>query len=92
MQALSIKKPHFHLARWWNSIFLKTKVIRFMTSVLRSGILRLKFGFFALIHLFDQISRRKDGFFIVIHLFGRMPHQKDGFFVFIHLFGRHSDF
>ena len=92
MQALSIKKIHFHLARWWNSIFLKTDVFHFMTSVLRSSILRYKDGFFAFIHVFEHISRRKDEFFIVIHLFGRMPHRKDGFFGFIHLFDRHSDF
>ena len=92
MQALSIKKIHFHLARWWNSIFFKTNVVRFMTSVPQSSILRYKDGFFAFIHVFDHISRRRDEFFIVIHLFGRMPHQKDGFFAFIHLCGRHSDF
>lgn len=92
MQALSIKKIHFHLARWWNSIFFKTNVVRFMTSVPQSSILRYKDGFFAFIHVFEHISRRKDEFFIVIHLFGRMPHRKDGFFGFIHLFDRHSDF
>ena len=92
MQALSIKKIHFHLARWWNSIFFKTNVVRFMTSEPQSSILRYKDGFFAFIHVFDHISRRRDEFFIVIHLFGRMPHQKDGFFAFIHLCGRHSDF
>ncbi|WP_177187540.1 hypothetical protein [Trichococcus flocculiformis] len=71
---------------------MKTNIIRFMTSALRSSILRYKDGFFAFIHVFDHISRRRDEFFIVIHLFGRMPHQKDGFFAFIHLCGRHSDF
>ena len=91
MQALSIKKIHFHLARWWNSIFFKTNVVRFMTSVPQSSILRYKDGFFAFIHVFDHISHRKDGLFIVIHLFGRISHRKDGFFDFIHLCGRHSD-
>ena len=92
MQALSIKKIHFHLARWWNSIFLKTNVVRFMTSVPQSSILRYKDGFFAFIHVCDHISHRKAGLFIVIHLFGRISHRKDGFFVFIRLCGRHSDF
>lgn len=92
MQALSLNKCHFHLACCWNSIFLKTDVIRFMTSALRSSILRHKDGFFDFIHLFEHISRRKDGFFIVIHLSDSIPHRKDGFFVFIHLCGRHSDF